>query len=120
MHLPPSAEDLLDIVAEVLEQQVLPVVPSSVQHNVRVAANLARIVQREVVLGPAAEAAETAAWRGLTGSDENLDDLRARVVGRVRHGDDPEFESRVWEVAVANCRRELAIVKPGHDSWEGE
>ena len=43
----PSTERLLADIALLLESDVLPAVPSSLQHNVRVAANLCRILERE-------------------------------------------------------------------------
>lgn len=121
MHLPPSADQLLDIVAEVLEEQVMAAVPPALQHQVRVAANLSRIVQREFLLGPEAEKAETEALSALVGSTGTVPELRAEAVERIRSADTgDDFERAAWDAAVAICRRELAIVKPGHDSWEGE
>ena len=43
----PSTERLLADIALLLESDVLAAVPSSLQHNVRVAANLCRILERE-------------------------------------------------------------------------
>lgn len=47
----PDAGDLLAAIAKVLDD-VLPNVPAHQQHEVRVAANLARLVEREVRQGP--------------------------------------------------------------------
>ena len=58
MQYRPTAAELLDIIAELLEDEVIDAVSGPVQHKVRVAANLARILQREAELGPATDAQE--------------------------------------------------------------
>ena len=57
----PTDAELLDAIATLLEDEVLPVVPPSVQHKVRVAANLARILERQQAIEPPALAKEQAA-----------------------------------------------------------
>ena len=47
----PTAAELLEAVADSLDGEVLPVVDFTVQHKVRVAANICRIVIRELQLG---------------------------------------------------------------------
>jgi hypothetical protein len=54
---------VLDCIAGLLEDDVLPAVTGGLQHQVRVAANLSRILQREVELGPAAAERKRGAWR---------------------------------------------------------
>ena len=47
-------------------------------------------------------------------------ELRAELVRRLDSNEvDPAFEAAAWETLVALTRDELAIVKPGHDRWEG-
>ena len=48
----PTAPELLDIVAETLTTSVLPATAPHAQHQVRVAANLCRILQRELSTTP--------------------------------------------------------------------
>ena len=83
----PAAPDLLAAIAKVLDD-VLPDVPDHRQHEVRVAANLARVVQREVSHG--------------NPPDPEL----------------PTDEHELWETLVAIVRDDLAIAKPGYDQWE--
>jgi hypothetical protein len=124
MQYEPSAAELLAAIAELLEDEVLPAVPASLTHKARVAANLARILEREETLGPAAAARERERLAALVGDDDAQggDDvvaLAARLAERVRTDDDPDFSLRAWEALVAICRDDLAIAKPGHDAWEG-
>src|SRR5207344_2711907 len=48
----PTASEVLQAISELLQDEVLPVLDGGLQHKVRVAANLCRIVERELRLGP--------------------------------------------------------------------
>ena len=133
MQYEPSAAELLAAMAELLEDELLPALPDASKHTCRVAANLARILEREQRLGPGAAERERARLRELVGgpgADDPGDpgdagepgdavDLSRRLAGRIRAGDDPAFERRAWDALVAIARDDLAIAKPGHDAWEG-
>ena len=60
----PDAADLLAAIAKVLDD-VLPNVPAHQQHEVRVAANLARLVEREVRQGPGEPEPDDPTWDEL-------------------------------------------------------
>lgn len=94
----PTAAELLESLAELLEDTLLPALPPDLQHRARVGANLARILGREVVLGPAAAGRER------------------ELLAAVPVGDD----KALWQVLTEVVRADLAIAKPGYDSWEGE
>ncbi|WP_280240852.1 DUF6285 domain-containing protein [Nocardia abscessus] len=94
----PSAAELLESLAELLEQTLLPALPAGLQHKARVGANLARIVRREIESGPAAAGQERA------------------LLAAVAEGDDEQL----WEALVSVVRADLAIAKPGYDAWAGE
>ena len=49
-----------------------------------------------------------------------LEGLRSELASRLRAGDQPAFESEAWQTLVSVAREDLAIAKPGHDSWEGQ
>jgi Domain of unknown function (DUF6285) len=116
----PTPEELLGVIADLLDTEVLAAVPAAVQHKVRVAGNLARILQREAVLGPPALERERDLIEDLLGHAGDLDELRAELTSRLRSGEQPSFEGNAWRTLVAVARQDLAIAKPGHDSWEGE
>lgn len=125
MQYEPSAEDLLAAIAELLEDELLPAVPEGLKHKCRVAANLARILERQERLGPAAAARERERLAALVGpgdTDTDTDDavgLSQRLAQRIRTDDDPELQRSAWDALVAIARDDLAIAKPGHDAWEG-
>ncbi|WP_067860321.1 DUF6285 domain-containing protein [Nocardia shimofusensis] len=94
----PTAAELLESLAELLEDTLLPALPPGLQHRARVGANLARILSREVELGPDAAARE------------------AELLAAVPEGN----EEALWHALAEVVRADLAIAKPGYDSWEGE
>jgi hypothetical protein len=89
----PTAAELLESLAELLEDTLLPALPPDLQHRARVGANLARIL-----VGPAAAAREQ------------------ELLAAVPVGDD----DALWQALTEVVRADLAIAKPGYDSWEGE
>jgi len=60
----PDAPDLLAAIAQVLDD-VLPNVPAHQQHEVRVAAHLTRLVEREVRAGPTGPEPDNPTWEQL-------------------------------------------------------
>jgi len=119
MQYEPSAEDLLAAMAELLEDELMPALPDALTHKCRVAANLARILERQERLGPDAAARERERLRALLGQDGDSGTLSARLAQRIREDDDPRFQRQAWDALVAITRDDLAIAKPGHDAWEG-
>ena len=118
----PRADELLATVAEVLEREIVPALSGPAQHHARVAANLVAIVERELRLGPDASAREVETLRRLLGvADGGLDELRTRLAGELRSGlaDDPARAAEIWPALMELVRDDLAICKPGHDSWDG-
>jgi hypothetical protein len=116
----PTAEELLASIAETLENELMPVLPESHVHRARVAANLARILEREMALGPDSSAREHDALAALLGHEGDVADLSRELAERLRTEDDPGFQQRAWDTLVAVARDDLAICKPGHDGWEGQ
>lgn len=125
MQYQPSAEELLAAIAELLEDELLPALPDALKHKCRVAANLARILERQEQLGPGAAAREGEQLRALLGDEGgaraagDVVELSRQLAQRVRADDDPAFQRRAWDALVEIGRGDLAIAKPGHDAWEG-
>ncbi|MGX1810967.1 DUF6285 domain-containing protein [Nocardia sp. NPDC055321] len=94
----PSAADLLESLAELLEDTLLPALPPELRHRARVGANLARILRREVELGPDAARREV------------------ELLASVRDDDD----AALWQALTETVRADLTIAKPGYDGWAGE
>jgi hypothetical protein len=125
MQYRPTAAELLADIAELLEREVLDAVPPTIQHKVRVAANVARILQQEVTLAPGNAARERSVELHLLNLPPDdptpLPELRARLAAALREGELPgHSDEEVWEALVAITRDDLAISKPGHDSWQGD
>jgi hypothetical protein len=117
----PTAAELLGTLGEYLQGEVLPNVEGTLRYHTLVAANIVRILGREVDLGPAADAAELAALRALLDRpDEDLAALNARLHQRLL---DPaplpeEDEARIWAVLDAATRAKLAVNKPGYERYD--
>jgi hypothetical protein len=118
VQFPPDSADLLAAIARLLDDQVLAAVPAHLRHPVRVAAHLSHLVERELRLVPQQAARERALLTGLLAAE--VDDPAATLAERLRTGEDPDLEARAWPVLVEIARQDVAVAKPGHDSWEGE
>jgi hypothetical protein len=120
MQYRPAAGELLSTIGDVLDDELRPALPIELQHKARVAANVARILERELGLAPQAAQRERERLAGILGHDGDVVALAAELAARLRAGDDPAFEVAAWELLVDVSRGDLAIAKPGHDAWEGE
>lgn len=122
----PTHEEILRDVAALLDEVLVPALSGPAQHQARVAASLIGIVHREVQLASGNDAAEREAWIDVLGDDAPVDadllTLRRAVADALRDGlaDAPQTDAAVWPVLLRTTRADLAIVKPGHDSWDGD
>ena len=122
----PTAEEILRDVAALLDDVLVPALSGPAQHQARVAASLIGIVHREVRLASGNDAAEREAWIDLLGdeapADADLVALRREAANALRRGlaDTPAADAAVWPVLIGVTRADLAVVKPGHDSWDGD
>jgi hypothetical protein len=117
----PTAKELLGTIAELLEREVLEATQGPLRHRVRVAANLCRILEREVELAPQQEAREIELLSQVLGTraaDRGALELSRELVERLRAGHDAELERRAWPALVEIVRGKLAIAKPGHDAYD--
>lgn len=125
MQYRPTAAELLHDISELLSEEVLAQVSVEVQHKVRVAANIAQILEREVALSGANAEREAEITRGLLGVPSSdpapLNELRTRLADALRAGDLPgHSDDEVWNALVQIARDDLSISKPGHDNWTGD
>ncbi len=123
MQYRPDAAELLDAVAALLEDDVIAAVPAHLQHQVRVAANLCRILQREARCAGTNDSAERERLAALLGAgdERDLESLRAELSNLL---DDPaplspELGRSIREALLATLRADLAIAKPGYDRATG-
>jgi hypothetical protein len=109
----PTASELLEAVGWLLDEEVLPVLEGGLQHKVRVAANLCRIVERELRLGPDADRRERLALGEIVGADGTLLELNDRFTTMVRTAD-ADFVAMATPVLIAAVLDKLAVDKPGY------
>ncbi len=120
----PTLAELLLAVEEFLDQEVVPALGGAPQFRARVAANVIRIVLRELALGPAQLAEESRGLRDLLGEApgwEGEETLAAEVesatrelCARIRRGDadhDP-LRSAVLRHVRRTVEQKLAVAKP--------
>ena len=116
----PTASELLETIAGVLEADILDQLDGGKQHPVRVAANLCKILKREWELGADLDRDERVRLAELLGGDPAASsaELNRALCERLEQGDDEGFEARALEVLLANVRGKLRVAKPGHDAYD--
>ena len=122
MHDRPTADELLRAVELLLDEQLVPSLDGARKYNARVAANVVRIVRRELALG---EKQLDAEWRGLDvllgpmPRPSSLEIMRAALhtrnealAERIRAGDADAGEWRTLVIAhvrdVVHAKLEVA------------
>ena len=105
-HDPPSAADLVGAVRAFLEGEIG--TDSWSRYQVRVATNILRMVEREMVLGPGHAAAHQAALASLGVADE------AELAQAIRSGLLDERRDEVLTVVRATVAAKLEVVNPAY------
>jgi hypothetical protein len=117
----PTASELLEAIAKLLERELLAETKGGLQHQVRVAGNLCRILEREARLGAAQEAREVellAAALAEPPAGRDALALSRALVERLDAGHDEALGHRAYRALVEIVRGKLAIAKPGHDAYD--
>ena len=110
----PSATELVEAVRELLEGELLEALDGRLRFHVRVAANVLRIVERELALGPELEERERARAAALLSRDGTARELAAALARGLR---DASIDARDPEVLAhvrATVREKLEIAHPGY------
>jgi hypothetical protein len=120
----PSARELLEAVQQFLERDVVPALEGPKQFHARVAANVMRILAREIELGPGFARAEWKRLDGLIGAEpmpaeeaeleRSLRRRAAELCDKIRGGEADEGPWR--KLVLAHIRQtveeKLRIAKP--------
>lgn len=131
----PTAHELLETIGDLLQGDLLAAISGPLKHQVRVAGNLCRILERELDLQPDSDErarVRIAELLGLDAGDRSLADLNRELTTRLRRrptvdgkGDlhsseakDFEIEQRAWPVLLEIVRGKLTVNKPGHDKYD--
>ena len=115
----PTTTELLTDIADLLADEVVPALDGGTQHHERVAANLCRIVERELRLGPELADEEEHLLRQLLPDAPPTDDIPAlhtRLIEAIRAGAVDEGKCR--QALLTITRGKLAVVKPGYDEFD--
>ena len=105
-HDRPTIDELVESVREWLTAEVVPTTSGRLQFHARVAANVLAMVERELRLGPAQEAAHRERLAQLGVSDD------AELAARIRRGElDHRYEA-VRDLVRASVEDKLAVANP--------
>ncbi|MBA2326250.1 MAG: hypothetical protein H0V95_06350 [Actinobacteria bacterium] len=112
----PTAPELLEAVREFLERDVMgaETVPTRVLFHARVAVKVLGIVERELRLGPALDAAERERLAALLGHDGEVDDLLAELARGIRDGSLDDSRDEVVASVRESVRAKLEVANPKH------
>jgi len=115
----PTASELVASVREFLERDVMAATEGRVQFHTRVAVNALGIIERELSLGPALQAAERARAVALLGHDGEPAELEREIAARIRDGSlDPQLEA-VRAHVRETVREKLLVANPGYLPTDG-
>lgn len=116
----PRGADILDAVARLLRDTLMPKLPPELVFQARVAANAVDLVAREMRQGPGAEGEARERLRGLLGHDGELPALEAELSERIRAGQlglqTPGLFEHLWETTLSK----MAIDQPTYASYRRE
>jgi hypothetical protein len=113
----PNSADLIAAVRAYLEQTAIPALSGHNAFHGRVAVNVLSILERELALGPAALAAETARLQTLLGAPEaGLGQLRAMLCAKIASGEITAESPGVLAHLLATAADRVAIEQPNYAS----
>ncbi len=115
----PTAEQLIEAVAQFLRDRVLPATQGPLAFHARVAANALDIARREAMLAPAAEARERSELAVLLQADPNADSalLKRRLCDEIARDamdlQTPGLTDALWRITLDK----LAIDQPSYETY---
>jgi hypothetical protein len=110
----PDAVELLDAVANLLTDEVMPELDGRKRFHVRVAANLLRILEREWRYERVHREEDRVAMARLLDSEGSAEQLAAELVNRLRAGELDDRDTEVLDVLRGIVRRKLSITNPAY------
>ncbi len=123
----PTAAEVLVTIGEYLDEEVLPAVEGALRYKTLVAANLIKVLERELAAGDGPQRRERgrlAALLGVTADGEDLAGdllrLNAELQARLRAPQLPsrEFLRAARDALEASALDNLAVNKPGYDRYD--
>ena len=111
----PTASELLAAIADFLREEATPALDRTdprLGFQMRVAVNSLAILEREVRLGPAADARELARLTHLLGRPGTLDALNRDLARQLRDGQRDETDAALMAHLDATIADKIAIANP--------
>ena len=113
----PRPDEILTAVSAFLKGAATRESGPHIAFQLRVCANAAEICQRQLTLGPPAEAAELARLKALLGVDGDLPALNRELARRIRDGKidltTPGLVEHLWPTTMAK----LAVDQPNYSGY---
>ena len=106
LHGRPTSEELVEAVREFLEHDVMDATEGRIQFHTRVAINVLGMVQREIELGAAQEAAQQARLDALDFESD------ADLVAAIRRGDIDDRYDEIKAVVYDSVVDKLRVANP--------
>ena len=106
LHGRPTSEELVEAVREFLEHDVMTSTEGRIQFHTRVAVNVLGMVQRELELGPAQEAAHRARLDALGFEDETA------LADAIRKGDVDDRYDEIKTAVYDSVVDKLSVANP--------
>ena len=114
LHDRPTAAELVAAVREYLERDVMPATEGRIAFHARVAVNVLGMVERELELGAALDAAEHARLGEMLGRDGTIRELTELLARDIRRGAMDSRWSETVEHVKATVRAKLEVANPGY------
>ena len=111
----PSASELLAAIADFLREEATPALDKAeprLGFQMRVAVNSLAILEREVRLGPSADARERERLTRFLGRDGSLDELNRDLARQLRGGQRDETDTALMAHLDATIADKIAIANP--------
>ncbi len=108
----PTAAELIEAVREFIAGPVSAALNNQAAFHARVATNVLAMVERELELGPALDAAELARLKALLGRDGSLAELNSALARAIRDGALDHRRTEVLDHLRRTSREKLSIANP--------
>ena len=116
----PGPADLLSAVSKFLRDELLPTLSAHHAFQLRVSCNALDLIQRQISLEPASDAAEVERLRKLLAHDGDLAALNAEFAQKIADGaltlETPGVKEHLWATTLAK----LAVDQPQYGSYKRE
>jgi hypothetical protein len=116
----PRAEDIVEAVARLLREKLMPALPQECVFQARVAANALDLVIREMKNGKRVEEEGVLRLQRILGIEGSFYELESELSSRIRSGSidpqNPDLEKHLWATTLDR----ISIDQPSYASYKRE